>query len=172
MLPKVEINARNLYMVGSISYVGNTPIYHILNTRYSFVMTKHLAIMPNIVIDAILSGKKTIESRFSKHKIVPFGVISVGDLVYLKPPGEDVVGQFRVNKVFYFAGLSKADFEAIFAQYGEKILSGDPAFDKQFRVAHQDCHYGSLIFIKDPERFLTSPIKIKKSDQRGWAVIE
>ena len=47
-------------------------------------MKKHLAIFKGKAGDAILSGKKTIESRFSKVKNPPFGVIGSGDLVYIK----------------------------------------------------------------------------------------
>lgn len=151
-------------------------------------MSKHLAIMPTSVIDAILSGKKTIETRFSKHKLTPFGEVNPGDLVYMKPSGKDIIGCFRVKKVFYYSGLEKQDFERIFAEFGDKILSKDEVFDKrslkaspsaelsgsaykQFKKEKMDSKFGTLIFIQDAERFLVSPIKIEKSDKRGWMVI-
>ncbi|OGE25575.1 hypothetical protein A3H85_00145 [Candidatus Daviesbacteria bacterium RIFCSPLOWO2_02_FULL_40_8] len=139
---------------------------------YISAVRKHLAIMPTLVIDAIISGNKTVETRFSKHKIVPFGFVSVGDLVYLKPPGEEVIGQFRVKKVFYFSGLEKQDIEHIFAEYGGRFLIGDDSFDKRYRKEKLESKFATLIFIKDPERFLTSPIRIQKSDKRGWVVID
>ncbi len=66
---------------------------------------KHLAIFKGDGGEKILTGEKLIETRFSKSKIPPFGVISTGDLVYIKPSGGDIIGQFRVKKVIFFDGL-------------------------------------------------------------------
>ncbi|MFA5933576.1 MAG: hypothetical protein WCV81_05765 [Microgenomates group bacterium] len=135
-------------------------------------MKKHLAIMNKTTVEAILTGVKTIETRFSQHKIAPFGVISVGDLVYIKPPGEEIIGQFRVKKVFSFEGLTEGDLEKIFADYGSKISTGNTQEDEKYFSDKKKSTYGTLIFIGDSERFITSPIKIKKSDQRGWVVLD
>lgn len=130
-------------------------------------MKKHLAIMNKTTIEAILNGKKTVETRFSQHKIVPFGVISRGDLVYIKPPGEEVIGQFRVKKVFFFDGLDLSDLNYLSNLYGKEL-----AVEKKYWEKHKNACYGTLIFIGDSERFITSPIKIKKSDQRGWMMLD
>jgi len=135
-------------------------------------MKKHLAIMNKATVEAILNGIKTIETRFSQHKIAPFGVVSVGDLVYLKPPGEEIIGQFRVKKVFYFEGLTDKDMEKIFQDYGSKISVGCKEEDEKYFSDKKSSTYGTLIFIGDSERFITSPIKVKKSDQRGWVVLD
>ena len=79
--------------------------------------------MNKATIEAILNGKKTIETRFSQHKIAPFGVISRGDLVYLKPPGEAVTGQFRVKKVFFFDNLDLSDLSDLRQKFGQQILA-------------------------------------------------
>ncbi len=76
-------------------------------------MRKHLAIMHKSVIEAVLNGHKTVETRFSQHKIVPFGEVGIGDVVYMKPPGEDILGQFRVGKVIFIAGMTKIDIDKI-----------------------------------------------------------
>ena len=104
-------------------------------------MVRHLAIFKGDGADKILSGEKTIESRFSKSRIAPFGLISSGDLVYIKPSGKDIIGQFRVKKVIFF-------------DLGP--------------IQHR---YVTLIFIGESTRFITSPIKLKKKDQRGWVVL-
>lgn len=128
---------------------------------------KHLAIFSSDLAQKILTGEKSIESRFSKAKIAPFEVISSGDLVYIKPTGKDITGQFRVKKVIFFDGLTKEDFKQIRDLYGKEI-SADDSFWKE----KADCKYGTLIFIGEYDPFLTSPIKIKKSDQRGWVVLD
>lgn len=135
-------------------------------------MRKHLAILHKSAIDAILSGTKLIETRFSKAKIVPFGAVSIGDLVYMKAPGEEIIGQFRVKKVFFFEGLDEKDVEKIFTDYGQQISVGSQAEDEDYFRQKRDSKYGTLIFIGESERFITSPIRFKKSDMRGWVVLE
>ncbi len=133
---------------------------------------KHLAIMHRPVIEAILSGKKTIESRFSKHRIAPFGQVNKGDLVYMKAPGEEIIGQFKVRKVYSFEGVTKEDITHIFEQYGAQINSGDQSIDAQYQKVKAVSSYVTLIYIGNAERFITSPIKVTKSDQRGWLVLQ
>ncbi|MDP3973388.1 MAG: hypothetical protein Q8P92_01010 [Candidatus Daviesbacteria bacterium] len=127
---------------------------------------KHLAIFKGDGANLILSGKKIIESRFSKRKNVPFGVISKGDLVYMKKSGKDVIGQFRVQKVIFFDGLETKDMEDIKLQYGKEI-----AADEVYWKRKENSRFGSLIFVGESSRFLTSPIKLAKKDLRGWVVL-
>ena len=127
--------------------------------------------MHSSVIEAILNGTKTIESRLSLKKIPPFGIVSKGDLVYMKPPGAKLVGQFRVKKVFSYEGVTAEEIKQLFSQYQSKIGWGNEAELQKFVKEKVDCPFATLIFIADSERFLTPPIKIKKSDLRGWVVL-
>lgn len=135
-------------------------------------MRKHLAITTLSAIEAILTGKKTIETRFSQKKIPPFEVVGRGDVVYLKPPGKEVKGEFRVKKVFFYEGLTPEDIDKIFQDYGKKIRVGNEAEDQKYYQNKKNSLYGSLIFIGESDRFLTSPIKVKKKDLRGWVVLK
>ncbi|MBI2019513.1 ASCH domain-containing protein [Candidatus Daviesbacteria bacterium] len=129
-------------------------------------MRKHLAIFTGKAGEQILTGKKTIESRFSRVKNPPFGEISGGDLVYIKPSGEEVIGQFRVKKVFFYDNLDLSDLSALRNLYGEQL-----AADKDYWEKHKNARFGTLIFIGDSAKFITSPIKIPKKDLRGWVVL-
>lgn len=122
--------------------------------------------------EAILSGKKTIETRFSKAKIAPFCAVSAGDIIYMKLPGEEIVGQCRVKKVFYFEGLTPKDIDKIFADYGKDISVDNKEEDERYQKEKSGSNFGTLIFISESERFITSPIRIKKSDMRGWVVLD
>lgn len=129
-------------------------------------MKKHLAVFSGDLAQKILSGEKSIESRFSKAKIAPFGVISSQDLVYIKPSGKDIIGQFRVKKVIFFDGLTKEDFAQIKKDYGKAI-----AADENYWKEKENCKYGSIIFIGECDPFLTPPVKANKKDQRGWVLL-
>lgn len=128
---------------------------------------KHLAIFKGDGAEKILLGKKTIESRFSKSKIAPYGVVSVGDLVYIKPSGKDIIGQFRVKKVIFYDGLDLEGMKEIKERYGKAL-----AVNEDYWAGKDICKYATLIFIGNSARFITSPIKLKKKDQRGWVVMD
>ncbi|MBI2338307.1 hypothetical protein HYU95_03950 [Candidatus Daviesbacteria bacterium] len=127
---------------------------------------KHLAIFKGSAGEAILSGEKTIESRFSRAKTVPFGVVSSGDLVYIKPSGKEIIGEFRVKKVIFFDGLDLSDLSSLRNLYDKELN-----VDKDYWEKNKNARYCTLIFIGDCTRFITSPVKIKKSDLRGWVVV-
>ena len=128
---------------------------------------KHLAIFKGGTGELILTGKKTVESRFSRVKNPPFGVIGSGDLVYIKPSGKDIIGQFRVKKVIFFDGLDLGDLSDLRKKYGKDLAVEEEYWDK-----NKDSRFGTLIFIGDSSRFITSPIKFPKKDLRGWVVLE
>lgn len=130
-------------------------------------MTKHLAIFKGGVEELILVGKKTIETRFSKTKIAPFGVVSCGDLVYMKTSGGEIVGQFIVQKVIFYDGTSPNDILYIKDTHGKEIMAGESYWKDKV-----NSRYGSLIFIREPFRFITSPIISNKKDLSGWKVLE
>lgn len=130
-------------------------------------MRKHLAIFKGRAGEEILLGQKTMESRLSKVKNPPFGVISSGDLVYIKPSGKDIIGQFRVKKVIFFDGVTEGDIEDIRNRYGQELVA-----DQTYWTDRTDCKYATLIFIGDCTCFITSPVKISKKDSRGWVVLE
>jgi predicted transcriptional regulator len=134
-------------------------------------MRKHLAIFNESAAKRILAGLKKIESRFSQKRIAPFGVVEVGDLIYIKPIGKDLAGQFRVKKVLSFEGLEKEDWELIKLKFGKLISFGSAAEDEKYFRAHQKAKYATLIWIDQVEQFITPPVRIEKSDQRGWMVL-
>lgn len=128
---------------------------------------KHLAIFKGTGGELILAGKKTIESRFSKRRNPPFEQISAGDLVYIKPSGGDIIGQFRVKKVFFIDGLEVGDVKEVREKYGKEL-----AVDESYWKNNEAAKYGTLIFIGEVDPFITAPIKISKKDLRGWVVLE
>ena len=130
-------------------------------------MKKHLAIFRGNGGELILSGQKNIESRFSRAKIAPFGVVSNRDLVYIKPSGRDIIGQFRVKKVIFYNGLEVEDVREIKERYGERIDMEDSYWEKKL-----NSKYGTLIFIGESSRFITAPVKISKKDLRAWVVLD
>ena len=128
-------------------------------------MTKHLAILKREAVEAIFSGKKKIEGRFSKIKIDPFGKVARGDVVLMKLPGEKIVGQFIVDRVFYFDHPRVEEVELIKKTYGR-----DLAVPEGFWQEHEKVNFVTLMFIESATKFIVPPI-VKKKDLRPWVVL-
>lgn len=114
---------------------------------------EHLAIMSKGYIKKICNGTKTIESRFSMHRIAPFHKASAGELVYMKECGKNISAVFEIEKVLYFEHLTPEKVEEIKKEYGDSIHA-----EPSFWTEKKHSNYATLLFIKHPREI--SPIKI------------
>jgi len=129
-------------------------------------MSKHLAIFVGNAIDKILSGKQTIEARFNKEKILPYEAIKKGDEIYLKQSGGLIEGKVTVDNVLFYQHLNSQDIANLKKEYNDNIDGAD-----DFWLQKSNCKYASIIFLKDPRRFLT-PVKISKRSRHPWILLE
>jgi len=128
-------------------------------------MKKHIAIFIGDAIEKILSGKKTMESRFSLHKITPYEEVAKDDLIFLKPSGGDILGKVLVDNVLYYDNLRPESIAILRKEYSQELSVDDDFWQRKAKS-----HFATLIFLKKPERFLTR-LKFKKKDRRPWIVI-
>ena len=127
---------------------------------------KHLAIFDKgDVIEKILRGEKIIDGRFSRKKTLPYENIKKGDEILLKESGGPIVGKAEVDNVLFFDHLAPDLMGKLRKEY-EKDL----AMEESFWKTVTKCKYVSLIFLKNPSRFI-SPLKYKKHDRRSWVII-
>jgi len=122
----------------------------------------HVAIMKKSwgLTDKILSGQKTIESRWYMMKCRPWDSVKVGDIVYFKNSGELVTVRAEVKKVLQFENLTPAKVKNILKKYGkadgiEKNELG------QFYNIFKNKKYCILIFLKKP--ISVKPFDLDKS---------
>ena len=134
-------------------------------------MRKHLAIFSKEHVEDLFKGKKETELRVSQKKIAPYGVLNVGDLVYIKPSGGDIIGQFTIKKVISFEAPDKKDWEII-ANLSNPTSEVSIASIPPRRWSSSKVKFVTLIFMDQIEKFITSPIKIKKGDSRAWVVLD
>lgn len=98
--------------------------------------------------------------------------VSAGDLVYVKAPGEDINAQFRVKKVLSFEHYDKDDFDQIVAEYWDKISWGDEKEELKFKKEKREsANFATLIWMVEVEQFIVPPVRIRKSDNRAWVVL-
>lgn len=122
----------------------------------------HVAVMHESFLTSVFEGKKTIESRFSLHKIPPYEKVQPGDMIFMK--AGPIVGYFTATWVEYF-DLQQYPIKDIQQQYGEAICEDD-----EFWKAKTTKRYVTLIGISDVHK--TQPTIIEKRDRRAWITIE
>ena len=126
----------------------------------------HLAILNKSwkLLDKILSGEKTIESRWYVTKRIPWNKIQKGETIYLKNSGEPVTAKATVEKVTQLE-LDKEKVLKLLKIYGLAIgiVEGKiPEFYERFK----DKKYCILINLKEPQKI--EPFNI---DKKGFGLM-
>ena len=127
-------------------------------------MKQHIGIFVGDAIEKILSGRKTIESRFSLAKILPYGSVFKDDIILLKKTGGDIVGQVIVDNVLYYDDLTPTLVSSLKDKYQDQISA-----DENYWARKSKSRFGTLIFLKSPKRYVL-PLKFKKHDRRPWLI--
>lgn len=120
----------------------------------------HVAILSkkNKILEKILSGKKTIESRWYESKRAPWGRIKEGDIIYFKESGEPVTVCAQVKKVEEFLLTPHAVLKIITRYIKELGGSHDGIVSWHKEIKNKK--YGILIHIKDVKQI--KPFQINK----------
>jgi hypothetical protein len=95
------------------------------------------------LLQKILDGEKTIESRWYLSRRTPWKNISTGDILYLKETGDAVTARATAGDVLFFE-LTPRLLHEIIRKYGKGIGLSTQAFEKL-----KDKRYCILVFLKD-----------------------
>ena len=126
---------------------------------------QHIAILKQPFFDMVLSGEKTIESRWSMVKVAPYKKVSVVDKILLKETGKDVTATANVKKVQFYE-LTPEIVEDIRMKYGKQI--GTDKFEEWKSTLQKK--YCTLIWLDEVTP--VAPIKVKRSNGAGWIVLK
>lgn len=132
----------------------------------------HIAIMKKSwgLIPKILSGEKTIESRWYQSRISPWNNISAKDTVYFKNSGGLIEARANVSKVFQFEFKNISEIKNVVKKYGKDICLIERNPEKWGRVPR----YGILIKLENP-KIIPKPFQINKSgfgSASAWIVVK
>jgi hypothetical protein len=116
---------------------------------------EHVAILKDPFFSLILSGEKTIESRWYKTRRVPYNNIRRREVVYLKKSGCKVSAKARASHVLFFDSLDEKKIAAIIDKYGDKIKLQQKDVTK-----YAGLRYCTLIFLEDVQKI--EPFAIDK----------
>ena len=124
----------------------------------------HLVILKKPYIEAILAGRKQIESRFTKTKRPFIGKVSRGDKLFLKQSSGPVCATATVAKVKNFENLTPKQITEIKQRYNQYIIGSD-----EYWLDKADSKFGILVWLADIEPI--RPVKIYKKDWRAWVIL-
>jgi hypothetical protein len=128
---------------------------------------EHVAIMKKSwgLTGKILSGEKTIESRWYRFRRAPWNLIRTGDVVYFKDSGEQVSAMARVARVVQFSDLEPRRVAEILKKYGDADGIEERDLGK-FYGRFREKRYCILVFLRDARE--VEPFWI---DKRGFGVM-
>ena len=132
--------------------------------------TIHLGIFAPPFDAYILNGQKTIESRFTKNKVLPYQKVKEDDIVFMKKSSGPIIAYFTVKKVLFF-DLSKAQTlddvvnETLKEKYNQELC-----VNEEFWLQKANSRYATLIWVKD--LVLVKPFKISKKGMQTWLVLK
>jgi hypothetical protein len=121
----------------------------------------HLGVFVEPFLEAILDGRKTIESRFGIHRCTPFEKVKRGDIIFLKRSGGPVVGLALAGDASYYE-LTPNVLGELRDQFATQLY----AEDDDFWAARVDKRFASLIEIDDTVKI--DSMAVDKRDRRGW----
>lgn len=128
---------------------------------------RHLAVfLKSKEVEEILSGKRQVELRLSESRILPYGQIQKDDEIYLKVSGEKILGKVEVENVLFYDKLNEAMLRNLKREYFETL-----ELDEKFWQDKEKSSYATIIFLKNPKKFL-APVVFSKHDRRPWVIME
>jgi hypothetical protein len=129
----------------------------------------HIAIMRKSwgLSPKILSGEKTIETRWYKNRTSPWNKVVPGDIIYFKDSGEPVTIRADVSRVLQFANLTHSKVEGLLKKYGREdgLGVGEKDLGKYFE-RFKDKKYCIVIFLEKAKE--VRPFQI---DKKGFGAM-
>lgn len=125
----------------------------------------HLAVGESKMVDLILEGKKTVETRFAETRQPPFGYVEPGDIIVFKKSGGPVVGLARATRAEFYSGLDQDQVLNLRSRFNDLIQADD-----EFWARKGSARYATFIHLSEVVKI--EPVRIGKRDRRAWVVCE
>jgi hypothetical protein len=123
----------------------------------------HIAILSKEgnLLEKIILGEKTIESRWYVRKYAPYKRIKEDEIIYFKETGGLITAKARVEKALFYENLTQEKVKNLLEQYHKQL-----GVDMRYYEKIKDKTYCTLIFLKDVEK-----VKPFKFDKTGYAMM-
>lgn len=120
----------------------------------------HVAIFSEPFLSLVLSGRKTVESRFSRNRCAPYGEIGDGDVILIKEVAGPIRGVALARRTWCY-DLVTEPIARIKDRFGAGICADD-----EFWASRADALYATLIELYAAAPI--APVRCDKRDRRGW----
>jgi hypothetical protein len=124
----------------------------------------HLAVLSQPYLNRILSGEKTIESRFCKVKSAPFHKANPDDIIILKETSGPILGVALVSKTEFIGPMLPDQVREIMDSHQNALT-----LDEAFKKLKENSKYVSLLWVS--QAIPTPPITLHKSNRQSWIVL-
>jgi len=85
----------------------------------------HLMIVQPQIASRIMTGQKLVEARLGTDRSAPYNRVQPGDVVYIKPNGQRVIGKAIVHRVDQYSGLNPGDIDHLQRVYNDRVQGDD-----------------------------------------------
>lgn len=132
-------------------------------------LRKHIVILAKkcfgikSIYNMVISGQKTIESRWSMHKIAPYHKVNIGDVLLLKEMGSPITAKAIVSDVKFYE-LTPEIVDELRIKYGKQI--GTDKKENWENIYYKK--YGTLIWLKNVEEIAT--LQVPRSNGSAWII--
>jgi len=136
----------------------------------------HVAIMRKSweLTSKILTGEKTIETRWYQSRHKPWDQVNQGDVIYFKDSGEPVKIMATIRKTLRFEDLNPKKVKAILKRFAKPGgLGVEPQDLGKYYQRFRDKKYCLVIFLKDIKK--VKPFEIDKSGfgtMTAWLIVD
>jgi ASC-1-like (ASCH) protein len=124
----------------------------------------HLAILVEPFLSYLLTGRKTIESRFGKTRSAPYRQVGTGDVVFLKRTGGPVVGMLRVDRAEFIELNGDRNWSHV-RGFAEALCA-----DETFWKDRREKQYATLVHVGAVKEI--NPVAVAKRDRRPWVILK
>ncbi len=100
----------------------------------------HLMIVHPKYASLIMTGQKLVEACLGVDRRAPYNRVNPGDVVYIKPTSQSVIGKAIVHRVDQYSGLTPEDIEHLQRIYNDRVLGDD-----SFWASKQDATFATFI---------------------------
>jgi ASC-1-like (ASCH) protein len=123
---------------------------------------RHVAVLKAEYIEAILDGRKTVESRLSRTRREPLHAVRVGDEVYFKQSSGGYRAAAKVRRVEFHEDLSPRDVRDLRKRLNAEVLASATYWrDKR------EAKYATLLWLSDVRKIDVGP-EIDRLYGRAW----
>jgi len=107
-------------------------------------LAHHVVILRREHVAPILDGHKTVESRLTRNRVAPFGLVAPGDHLFPKVAGQRYFAAAVASDVDSHDNLTPATVDQLKARYNDRVLGDD-----DYWQAKRDARYATFITLID-----------------------